>query len=75
MEKEILLKKTMANLEKLPADRIKEVSDFIEFLLTKFEDQLITEGIQNLTSESKAFEFLENEPDLYSVNDLKIRYK
>ena len=75
MEKEILLKKTMANLEKLPADRIKEVSDFIEFLLTKFEDQLITEDIQNLTSVSKAFEFLENEPDLYSVNDLKIRYK
>lgn len=75
MTRERLIKKTIDNLSKLPDRKLKEVSDFAEFLLNRIEDQLMTEGIQKLVAESKTFEFLEDEEDLYSVRDLKERYK
>ena len=75
MDKNILVQKTINNIQKLPESKINEVNDFVEFLLNKVEDQLITEGIQEIASTSMSFEFLNNEPDLYSVNDLKVTYK
>ena len=75
MTRETLIKRTIDNLGKLPDQKLKEVSDFAEFLLNKTENQLLTEGIQKLVSDSKTFKFLEDEEDLYSVNDLKERYK
>jgi hypothetical protein len=75
MTRETLIKKTVDNLAKLPDQKLKEVSDFAEFLLNKIEKQLMTEGIQKLVSDSKAFKFLEEEEDLYSIDDLKERYK
>ena len=75
MTRETLIKKTIDNLSKLPDQKLKEVSDFAEFLLNRIENQLMTEGIQKLVSDSKAFKFLEAEEDLYSVDDLKEKYK
>ena len=75
MTREALIKKTIDHLTKLPDQKLREVSDFAEFLLNRIESQLMTEGIQKLTSDSKAFEFLETEEDLYSVNGLKERYR
>ncbi|MDP2338076.1 MAG: hypothetical protein Q8N05_16845 [Bacteroidota bacterium] len=40
-----------------------------------FNDQILQEWIQELASKSKAFSYLNEEEDLYSVNDLKERYK
>lgn len=75
MTRETLIKKTIDNLTKLPDQKLKEVSDFAEFLLNRIENQLMTEGIQKLVSDAKTFKFLENEEDLYSLDDLKERYK
>jgi len=75
MTREALIKKTIANLTKLPDQKLKEVSDFAEFLLNRIDNQLTTEGIQKLVTDSTAFKFLEDEENLYSVNDLKERYK
>ena len=75
MTREILIKKTIDNLTKLPDQRLKEVSDFAEFLLNRIENQLIIEGIQKLTMDSKSFKFLDEDEDLYSVADLKEKYK
>jgi hypothetical protein len=75
MTREILIEKTINNLGKLPDQKLKEVSDFAEFLLDRIENQIITEGIQKLAAESKALKFLNNEEDLYSIDDLKVRYK
>lgn len=75
MTRETLIKKTVDNLAKLPDQKLKEVSDFAEFLLNKIEKQLMTQGIQKLVSDSKSFKFLEDEEDLYSIDDLKERYK
>jgi len=39
-----------------------------------YDEVLITKGLQQLSSLSNTFNFLNNEPELYSVNDLKIKY-
>ena len=74
MTREALIKKTIDNLAKLPDQNLIEVSDFAEFLLSKIENQLITEGIQKLITDSNAFKFLDDEEDIYSSDDLKQRY-
>lgn len=71
MSKETLIKKTLESLEKLPEQKIKEVADFVDFLIYKIENQLITEGIQKLSESSKSLSFLEEEEELYSRSDLK----
>lgn len=73
--REVTIKNTIQKINKLPDEKLPEVEDFVDFLLQKFDDALLTEGIQQLTSESKAFQYLENEEELYTVNDLKERYK
>ncbi len=75
MDKSVLIKKTINNIQRLPAAKVKEVNDFVEFLLNRIDDQMITEGIQEIASSSKSFNFLNNEPDLYSISDLKIKFK
>lgn len=75
MDKQILIKKTITNIQRLPATKVKEVNDFVEFLLNKIDNQITTQGIQEIASLSKSFDFLNQEPDLYSINDLKLKYK
>ncbi len=75
MTREKLLKRTIEHLNKLPDQKVQEVSDFAEFLLKGIDDQILTEGIQKLVSESKTFSFLDEEEDLYSIEDLKERYR
>ena len=75
METQINIQTVLTNIQRLPEAKLSEVNDFVEFLLHKIDDKIITEGIQKLSSSSKTFEFLEHEPDLYSVSDLKVDYK
>lgn len=75
MDRKVLIENIVEKIGHLPDEKIKEVNDFAEFLLSKIEDRLITEGITKLTSDSRSFSFLEDEEDLYTVNDLKERYK
>ena len=75
MNKEKIILKTIETLEKLPLDKIKEVNDFADFILSKLDDELLTKGIQKITEENNAFKFLEEEEDLYGVEDLKEKYK
>jgi len=74
IDRQVLIDNTLNKIRLLPDMKIKEVSDFTDFLLSKIDDKIIQEGIQKLVSESKAFDFLNNEEDLYTVNDLKEKY-
>lgn len=74
MTREILLQRTIESLSKLPDQKMREVSEFAEFLLHKMEDRILTDGIQNLTVESNSYKFLLEE-EIYTVNDLKEVYK
>ena len=75
MSRDTLIKITLDNLSKLPDQKIREVADFAEFLLSKSEDLLLVEGIQKLANESKSFDFLKDEEDLYTLADLKEIYE
>ncbi len=70
MNREIGIKATIDHLNRFPAQKRKEVSEFAEFLLFRLENQLTTEGIQKLVSDSKVFQFLEEEEDLYKIKRL-----
>ncbi|MBI3814550.1 MAG: hypothetical protein HY279_08830 [Nitrospinae bacterium] len=75
MTKEILINKTVDYLKNLPDEKVAEVADFTEYLYQKYEEYIFNRGIRKLASESKSFEFLKEEEDLYTVNDLKEKYK
>jgi len=75
MNRQVLIDKTVNKIRQLPDTKIQEINDFAEFLLSKIDDRIILENIQKLSSESKSFDFLKDEEDIYDVNDLKERYK
>ncbi|MFW5656122.1 MAG: hypothetical protein ACOC0C_00785 [Bacteroidota bacterium] len=75
MNRQILIDKTVTKIRLLPDTKIKEINDFADFLLSKIDDKIISEGIQKLTSDSKSFDFLNEEDDIYNEDDLKVRYK
>lgn len=75
MTKELLIDKTVDYLKNLPDDKVSEVADFTEYLYQKHEKYILNKGIQELISESKSFEFLKEEDDLYTLDDLKERYR
>ena len=57
----------LGNIKKLPTPRIREVNDFMEFIIQKTDDVLITEGLQKLSLSGHTYDFLNDEPELYSV--------
>ncbi len=74
MNRQILIDQTVKKIEQLPESNLKEINDFVDFLLSKMDDKLMLENLQKLSSESKSFDFLKDEEDLYDVTDLKIKY-
>ncbi len=71
MERNVLIEKAVGSIVKLTDQPVQEVVDFAEFLLSKAQDQVLVEDIQRITMESNTFDFLKEEPELYSVNNLK----
>lgn len=75
MTKETLIKKTIKTISKLPKDQIKEVSDFADRILKEYEERILQKGMEKLVSNSRVFDYLQEEEPIYSVKDLKERYK
>lgn len=74
MTKKELIHKTTKTLSKLPQEKIREVDDFASFILKKHEEESIRRVVQQLSEKSGAFDFLEEEEVLYTIDDLKERY-
>ena len=74
MSKEELINNTIATLSKLPQDKVQEIADFSDFLLRKLEDQSFNQGIMDMASKAQSYQFLEEEEDLYTVQDIKEKY-
>ncbi len=71
MTRQIIIERTLKAINQLPEDKAEEISDFADFIFKRDEEQELTNGIQKMTSQSHAFDFLTNEEDIYSVADLK----
>jgi hypothetical protein len=74
MNKELIIEKTLKVINQLPEDKAEEISDFADFVFKRYEENILQTGINKMVAESKAFEFLHNEDELYSVADLKEVY-
>lgn len=74
MSKEEIIEKTLKAIHLLPEDKAKEISNFADFISKRYEETLFTKAIHNYTENHNAFEFLQSEEDLYSVQDLKEVY-
>lgn len=75
MSKIDLIQQTILTLEKLPAEKVSEVSDFAEYLFKKFEEEALQKGITQIVTDSGSFQFLQEEQELYTTKDLKEKYK
>ncbi len=73
MKKQDLIHKTIHELKHLPKEKANEIADFADYILKKYEDEVLQGGIKVLTNSSKSFKFLDNEEDLYSEKDLILK--
>jgi len=74
MTKQTIIERTLKAINQLPEDKAEEISVFADFLIKRYEDDKLTKGIEQLTAGSRAFDFLNNEEDLYTTADLKEKY-
>ena len=74
MTKQIIIERTIKAINQLPEDKAEEISDFVDFIIKRYEEHQLIKGIQQLTSKSQTFSFLKDEEDLYSLADLKEVY-
>jgi hypothetical protein len=71
MTKAALIKRTVKLLNTLPEDKAQEMADYIQFKQDEIELQT---GIETLISTNDSFNFLYDDDDIYSVNDLKEKF-
>ncbi|MFN0278180.1 MAG: hypothetical protein ACKVRN_06200 [Pyrinomonadaceae bacterium] len=75
MTQSAVIENTISTLSKLPIDKAEEVADFADFVLRRYENSLLQEGITQIVGESEAFAFLADEEDLYTKDDLRFAIK
>jgi len=71
MTKRAIIERTVNIINQLPESKAEEISDFADFLIKRYEEQALTEWIQNIVSDSQSFDFLNREEEIYSEKDLK----
>ena len=54
----------------LPLHKVDVVGKFIDFILCKANNEMITRHLMKLLEQSSAFKFLNHEPDLNSAKNL-----
>lgn len=74
MTRQALIQRTIKVINTLPDDKIREISEFADFLIKRDEEAQLTNEIQKLTEQSQTFDFLKDEEDIYTVEDLKEVY-
>jgi hypothetical protein len=76
MSKHELIELAISKLRKLPPEKIEEATDYISYILRKYDDELLQKGIEKIASEPGSFNFLnEDDDDLYTLNDAIEIYK
>ncbi len=74
MTRQAIIEHTIQVINQLPQEKAIEIYDFADFLIKKYEEQLLSENIHNMIEKGGSFEFLKDDEDLYSLSDLKEKY-
>lgn len=72
--RQAIIEWTIKPINQLPEEKAKEISNFAEFIMKQYEEQQLLKGIQQLTASSGTFDFLNDEENLYTEEDLKEKY-
>ena len=73
MDRKNIINKTLGYIHQLPDEKLNELADYAEFLYQKYEENILQKGIYKLVEDSKSYDFLNEEEDLYTVNDITPR--
>jgi hypothetical protein len=71
MKRDQVLKNTIEKLHQLDNVNLKEAKDFVDFLLSKVSDTELVDEIQHQAEKGESFDFLHDEEELYTLEDLK----
>lgn len=74
MTREAIIERTIITMNRLPDEKMLEISDFADFIIKRYKEILLTDEIQKLATYSKSFDFLNDEEEIYSVEDLKEKF-
>jgi hypothetical protein len=74
MTRQAIIENTVKAINQLPEEKAEEISDFADFIIKRYEESILTKGLQTLNSQSHSFDFLNEEEDFYSLSDLKKVY-
>ena len=74
MTREAIIQKTIKALNILPAEKAEEVADFADYVLKKHEENTLQNGIEKFIEQSQAFQFLNDDEGLYTIQDIKEKY-
>jgi len=74
MRRQAIIERTVKAINQLPEDKAEEISNFADLVIKRYEEQLLTKGMAELTANSTAFDFLKDEEDIYTEEDIKERY-
>jgi hypothetical protein len=75
MDRQILIEKAIRYLNRLPEKKAADALGYIESLYEEKDDALLSKGITRLAEQSQSLAFLDDEEDIYTVSDLKERYR
>ena len=70
-----LIRANVRKLDQLSTEQVQLVTDFIDFLLERTEEQNLQTSVQQFIEKSHTYQFLREEPELYGLKDLKKRYR
>ena len=73
MTKQAIIDHTIEVINQLPEDKAVEIADFADALIRQQDELHFNKDIQQLAS-GQSFDFLKDEEDLYTENDLKVVY-
>ncbi|MEO8885569.1 MAG: hypothetical protein ABI367_05860 [Mucilaginibacter sp.] len=73
MTKQAIIKHTVSVINQLPPEKAVEISDFADSLIHRYEELQLSKDLTSLAS-GESFDFLNDEEDLYTENDIKEPY-
>ena len=74
MTKQAIIDQTVKAINQLPKEKAEEISDFAAFICKRYEEHLLSLGIQSVISENNSFDFLNEDEELYTEADVKEKY-
>ena len=74
MSKDEIINETLEILHKLPEQKANEVRLILTKYYEKMDEDIFERGFEKLVNESESYDFLNEEEEVYTVNDVIEKY-